>query len=182
MLTFIGYIMTKLTEANIGIQNKNKENIVQKLQKVYAERNEINNQIKAAQWNTQGQRSAELTQILSAASPENQQQQDQQNSLNNQNIKPFAQPNRIAERISILGSQIPSSYQEMNENSRIEPLPNTTDAQQIANALAKSLENFAITTREAVQATLEAQDTVSAQILTNQLQSAEQVATALKRL
>lgn len=173
--------MSTVREANIGISQNQKESLSQKLQNVYSEREALTNQIRAAQWNTQGPRASEFTQVLSASSPDNQPQQKPYRSRSIQTVQPFAQSNEIAERISIMGSRVPSSYQDMSEHSRIEPQPQTTEVQQTADSLAKACEHFTQTTRDAIQTAKEAQDEVTVQALTDQLHPAEQLATQLRR-
>lgn len=170
-------------EANIGIQSSQKQALADKLQNVYSEREALTNQMQAAQWNTQGSRASELSQILSAASPDNQPQQKPFRSRPIQTVQPFAQSNEIAERISVMGSRVPASYQDMSEHSRIESQSQSqaNDATQTAESLAKGCEQFSQTTREAIKLAQQADDEVSVQALADQLHPAEQLATQLRR-
>ncbi|MDB2384559.1 hypothetical protein N9V90_01810 [Endozoicomonas sp.] len=173
--------MSVVREANIGIQSSQKEALATKLQAVYSEREALTNQIRAAQWNTQGPRASELLQVLSASSPDNQSQQKPYRSRLMQTVQPFAPSNEIAERISMMGGRVPSSYQEMDEYSRIEPQKQGADVQRTADSLANACEHFSQTTRKAIQFAKQADDEVSVQALTDQLHPAEQLAMQLRR-
>ncbi|MCW7552815.1 hypothetical protein NX722_09205 [Endozoicomonas gorgoniicola] len=169
--------MANMKEAQLGIEQGKKEQLVQKLNSVYCEREALENLIRACQWNTQGSRSAEFTQILSAVSPDTQNTRQQ----GQQTVQPFTPSNEVAERISMMGARIPSTYHDLSEYSKIESPPQSTDVQKNADYLAKVCEQFSQTTRQAIQAAQQAHDEVTVQALAEQLHPAEQLATQLRR-
>lgn len=172
--------MANMKEAQLGIEQGQKDQLVQKLHSVYCEREALANQIRACQWNTQGNRSAEFTQILSAVSPDIPPRQ-QGLQRTQQTLQPFTPSNEIAERISMMGAMVPSSYQDLSEYSKIEFSPKSTDVQQHTDCLAKACEHFSQTTRQAIQIARQSNDEVTVQALTEQLRPAEQLATQLRR-
>ena len=134
-----GKDMTSMKEAQLGIEQAQKEQLVQKLNSVYCEREALENQIRACQWNTQGGRSSEFNQILSAASPDSHSFQRSSQSRTQQTIQPFWPSNEVAERISMLGARLESTYHGMSEFSGIESPPSSTDVHQNAEYLTKEL-------------------------------------------
>ncbi len=173
--------MTSMKEAQLGIEQAQKDQLVQKLNSVYCEREALENQIRACQWNTQGSRTSEFNQILSAVSPDTQCFQRSSQPRTQQTIQPFTPSNEVAERISMMGARIESTYQGMSEYSKIESPPNSTDVHQNAEYLTKACEQFTQTTRQAIQIARQAHDEVTIQVLTDQLRPAEQLATQMKR-
>jgi DNA-binding ferritin-like protein len=173
--------MTSVKEAQLGIEQGQKDQLVQKLNSVYCEKEALENQIRACQWNTQGNRASELCQMLTAIMPETEGNQRQSKQRIQQTIQPFTPTNEIAERISMFGERIPSTYQDMSEYSKIENPPKSFDVHQNAEHIAKACEQFSQTTREAIKYARQAQDEGTAQALTDQLRPAEQLATQLRR-
>ena len=169
-----------LKEAETGIKTSEKNELAQKLVAAYCERQAIVNQIKAAQWNNQGARGAEFTQLLAAVAPEAACQPAQYQARQNQTVQPFPPSYQIAERISLFGRRVPSEYNEMFEYSRIDD-PQTQETYQNAEAIAKACETFAQTARHTIKLAHQADDPVTAQIMAAQLQTAEQLATQLRR-
>ncbi len=173
--------MTSMKEAQLGIEQAQKEQLVQKLNSVYCEREALENQIRACQWNTQGGRSSEFNQILSAVSSDSHSFHRSSQSRTQQTIQPFWPSNEVAERISMMGARIESTYQGMSEFSGIKPPPSSTDVHQNAEYLTKACEQFTQTTRQAIKVARQACDEVTVQVLTDQLRPAEQLATQMKR-
>ena len=169
-----------LKEAATGIKPAEKNELAQKLVAAYSEQQAIVNQIKAARWNNQGARAAEFAQLLAAAAPEAACQPSQYQARQNQTVQPFPPSYQIAERISVFGRRVPSDYNELFEYSRIED-PQTQETYQNAEAIAKACETFAQTARHTIKLAQQADDPVTAQVMTAQLQTAEQLATQLRR-
>ena len=168
-------------EAQLGIEESEKEELAKSLQRLYGERIALANQIRACQWNSEGKRAPELKQILIAAAPESMIGNKESNqSRGNPIVQSLESPNEIAERISVLGRSLPASYEELRENSRLE-IAQSIDPERNAEQLTRSSELFIQTGREVIETARTAQDEVTVQIVVDQIRPAEQLATQLKR-
>lgn len=174
--------MTAVKEADLGIQESQKDALAERLQAVYSEKQDLTNQIRAIHWSVQGTGASELVQVLAATLLENHTQQSQPTQTQpNRTIQPFGHTNTIAERISLIGKRPPATYNDLKEYSRIPTPPTTTNVTDNAEHLARICEHYSKTVREAIQTAKEAKDETTAHTLIEQLRPAEKLATQLKR-